>query len=272
MTGTFQGTGLSDYTVDIGGVGCTVTAGTSTSVTCTVGEHSAGTFNISLHVSGFGNANPDIQFEYSLGVDAISQISSGYGGGKEISLTGHGFGDGTTIEVCGNPCEITGNITFSSIKCIAPVNDGYNTSIPQTDCDIVVKQGDLEETLTAVYRYLLSQTSQVTGVSPRRAGTGGGVTLTITGTGFTTNQADLTVTIDDVKCAIVTATTVEITCTTGTTTRTAMNVDVMVEITNQGKSVPVDAAVDIVDVWSSKYSWGGNDPPKAGRLLHVMSS
>jgi len=265
LTGTFQGAGPSDYTVDIGGVNCVVTAATPTAVTCTLGEHSAGTFNISLHASGFGNANPDTEFLYSLGVDPISQISSGYGGGKEISLAGHGFGNDTTIEVCGNLCKITGEITYSAIKCIAPVNNGYIANTPQTDCDVLVKQGGVEEQLSGAYRYLLSQTSQVTNVSPRRAGTGGGVTLTITGTGFTTNQADLAVTIDDVACVVVTATAVEITCTTGAASRTAMNVNVMVEITNQGKSVPVDALVDIVDVWSSPYSWGGNDPPKAGK-------
>ena len=66
---------------------------------------------------------------------------------------------------------------------------------------------------------------------------------------------------------VVSSTLTSITCTTGATTRTVMGVDVVVKVNNQGTAVPVSAKVDIVDVWSSKYSWGGNDPPKAGRCL-----
>ena len=96
--------------------------------------------------------------------------------------------------------------------------------------------------------------------------------MTITGTGFTTVRSDIEVTIDEVSCVVVTATATEITCTSGATPRTAMGVDVVVKVNNQGNAVPVSAKVDVVDVWSSKYSWGGNDPPKEGEGSFVRLS
>ena len=67
-------------------------------------------------------------------------------------------------------------------------------------------------------------------------------------------------------CTVGAATATKITCTTGASTRTAMGVNVVVKVKNQGTAVPVSAKVDIVDVWSSKYSWGGGDLPKAGKI------
>lgn len=85
------------------------------------------TFFLSLivyYVLGYGDSNA-LPFEYALGVDPITQIESGYGGGKEITIAGHGFSDDTTtVEVCGNVCQRVGNVTYNSMKCIAPVNNG----------------------------------------------------------------------------------------------------------------------------------------------------
>lgn len=75
----------------------------------------------------------------------------------------------------------------------------HESSTPETVCDVVIKQGGLEAQSTGSYKYLMSQTSTVTAVSPKRAGTGGGVTMTITGTGFSLTASDIEVTIDEVR-------------------------------------------------------------------------
>lgn len=82
-----------------------------------------GQLHISLPVLGFGNSNA-FPFEYALAVDPITQIESGYGGGKEITIAGYGFSDDSTVEVCGNECKRVGNVTYNSMKCTAPVNNG----------------------------------------------------------------------------------------------------------------------------------------------------
>uniref|UniRef100_A0A7M5XJA2 G8 domain-containing protein n=2 Tax=Clytia hemisphaerica TaxID=252671 RepID=A0A7M5XJA2_9CNID len=272
FTGDFKGSGQSsDYTIQIGDSECDITASSTSSITCTLAQHPAGIHDVQVLTKGVGYTNATgHQVTYSLTVDAISpQITSGYGGGKEIDITGYGFSADWVIEVCGNVCEQIGNATISSLKCLAPVNDGYTTSTAEQICDVVVKQGGLTEKASDAYKYLLSETSTITDVSPRRAGTGGGVTMTITGTGFPTEKSDIEVTIDDVACTVVTSSTTEVTCTTQATTRTAMDVNVLLKVTNKGNAVPVNAKVDIVDVWSSKYSWGGNDPPKAGDFIVI---
>lgn len=154
--------------------------------------------------------------------------------------------------------------SISDVKCKSPVySDLAATS--DVSCDIVVSQGGIEKTISGFYTYKPSLTSTITDVSPRRSGTGGGVTLTITGTKFDAPQSSASVTIAGVTCDIVTYSSTVITCTTRSTNKTSMNVDVQLEFLNQGRAVPSNAKFDYVDVWSSPYSWGGNPPPVEGK-------
>lgn len=75
----------------------------------------------------------------------------------------------------------------------------YQSSTAETVCDVVVKQGGLDAKSATAYKYVLSQTSTISDVNPRRAGTGGGVTMTIVGTGFTSVKSNIEVTIDEVS-------------------------------------------------------------------------
>ena len=125
FAGTFLGSSDGDYVVTIGDAECTVTSSSTSSIICQLQEHPAGNHKAVIHNKGFGNSNA-VSFEYTLDVDTMTQITSGYGGGKEITVTGHGFAKGTTsIEVCGNVCQLVGNVTYDSMKCISPVNNGY---------------------------------------------------------------------------------------------------------------------------------------------------
>ena len=51
-------------------------------------------------------------------------------------------------------------------------------------CDVVATVNGLTATLSSAYTYDASLTPSVTGVSPTRGGTGGGTSITVTGTGF----------------------------------------------------------------------------------------
>ena len=51
-------------------------------------------------------------------------------------------------------------------------------------CDVSVTVDGVTKSLTNGYTYSVSLTPDITGVSPARGGTGGGVELTISGTGF----------------------------------------------------------------------------------------
>ena len=72
---TFSNT-MQDVTVTIDGVACAVTSASESSIECTVGAHSAGTFPILVHVKGKGNSGTSALFEYSLSIDTTSPDSS----------------------------------------------------------------------------------------------------------------------------------------------------------------------------------------------------
>ena len=51
-------------------------------------------------------------------------------------------------------------------------------------CDVVVTDTMSNEMVTSAGAYTYSGSASVTGVSPAQGGTGGGTTITISGTGF----------------------------------------------------------------------------------------
>ena len=76
-TVTVTGTGFSDdandITVTIDEMECeSVSPTDTTSFTCTVGSHSAGTYTVAVHIAGKGNAASSATFEYELGVSTVT--------------------------------------------------------------------------------------------------------------------------------------------------------------------------------------------------------
>ena len=59
-----------------------------------------------------------------------------------------------------------------------------STGSGTVQCDVIVEVDVFSETSSNAYTYDTSLTPTISNVSPRRGGTGGGVRLTITGTGF----------------------------------------------------------------------------------------
>ena len=53
-----------------------------------------------------------------------------------------------------------------------------------TTCSVAVSDENTESTLTDVYTYNTGLTPEISSVDPPRGGTGGGTTITVTGSGF----------------------------------------------------------------------------------------
>ncbi len=265
-----QGSGFatqpSNNHVKIGGTPCQVTSSTAGTIDCTLAAKPAGNYPVMVHVVGKGLATTGMNFTYQLNIDTVSPDESGYGGGRLITITGSGFSPGSMVKICGNPCEIAKNymVNDTEIQCEVPAKI---QSAPGADdsCDLVVTNSEnrVEKTLPSGYTYRDPLTSTITGVSPSRGGTGGGVVLTITGTGFSTIQSQNKVTIDGTMCMVISATSTEIKCTTGQHHRT-IKTKVRVDVGSNGAAVQENADFYYVDVWSSKYTWGGRDPPVEG--------
>ncbi|CAF4865646.1 unnamed protein product, partial [Rotaria socialis] len=72
------------------------------------------------------------------------------------------------------------------------------------------------------YIYQANLTATITSISPTRGGTGGGTTLTITGTNFPTSIGGVTVSITDVQCSVQTVSSTSIICLTGSYNQTTI--------------------------------------------------
>ena len=267
-----QGSGFStdpsDNHVKIGNTPCQVTSSNASAIACTLAAKPAGNYPVMVHVDGKGHATTGMNFTYQLNIDMVSPDESGYGGGKVVTISGSGFSPGSTVNICGNPCEIAKDymVKDTEIQCEVPAKIQSASGVDDT-CDVVVNNPEnmVEKTLSSGYTYKDTLTSTITSVSPSRGGTGGGVVLTITGTGFSTTQSQNKVTIDGTMCMVISATTTEIKCTTGQHHRT-IKTKVRVDVGSNGAAVQENADFYYVDVWSSKYTWGGRDPPIEGEF------
>ena len=254
-------------TIDVGGKDCPVTGVTSsTTVSCIVPELPSGTLNIIVTREDLGISNANIAFVNSLLVDSVTSLESGFGGGKVITIAGKGFGSDTEIKICNSQC-LLGTSDYSAIECIVPTYDAYTAGIGSHQCDLKLTNNDQSIVHTSKFVYKESLTPSITDVTPHRSGTGGGVTLTITGTDFSSDSNTVRVVIDDVPCVVSTASMTQIVCVTGKTNKTNMEASVVVTIDGKGDAIPEQGkdAFEYIDVWSSPHSWGGNSPPEEGK-------
>lgn len=72
ITGTAFSDEASEVTVIIDFVECSVTSSWVTSIECTTGSHSAGTYSLEVHIGGKGIATSSVTFEYSLSVGSVT--------------------------------------------------------------------------------------------------------------------------------------------------------------------------------------------------------
>ncbi|KAJ8026005.1 Fibrocystin-L [Holothuria leucospilota] len=255
----------SDLEVTIDGVPCMVTSAEEEAIECTVGKHSAGTFKIDMYEDGIGYAvNYDVYFNYTLSA-FTSAVECGFGGGITLAINGSGFDEANTVVyVCDQECPIY-NISATDITCDVP---GTEESSSTKVCDVTVSLPDigLNETIIDALTYRSSLSSYITSVEPQRGGTGGGTSVTITGTGFASSGNE--VTIAGTECEVQTESTTEIVCKTGAHSPTEM-AKVRVDVGAAGIAVQDNADFFYIDVWSSIYTWGGNDPPVEGDFVII---
>lgn len=236
---------------------CTVTSASATSVTCTVPEMKAGVMNIKI-TNDNGDSNKNVEFTNDLIIDIVTPLEGSFAGGRIIVITGKSFDSESSVSVCNQPCTIV-STTYSKITCLLPAYDGAVTTV--VNCDLTVD----DKLYASKFAYKDSLTPTLDTVSPKRSGTGGGVSITLTGTNFDTDASNVNVLIDGTACAINSVSETQIVCVTGSTKTTNMAAKVVVEITGKGEAVTKnDAQFEYIDVWSSPFTWGGNQPPTEG--------
>ncbi len=100
---TIYGSGFCDdvsaTSVTVGKSSCSIVSANATQITCTLANHPAGYYDISVLIEGKGmSVSSNVScFRYLLTVDSVSPTSGGVGGGSPLTITGNGFMDYTPL-------------------------------------------------------------------------------------------------------------------------------------------------------------------------------
>lgn len=210
ITGTkFSALG-SGATVTVGGVNCTpVSVDSDTQIQCQTGPHAAGVVDIVVTNPDSQTATLSSSYHY-LDDPTISGVSPNGGpvaGGTTIAITGTNFSDHTanpTITVGGVACASVVFNSATQVDCVTPAGTAGSA-------DIVVTNPS-GQTVTSSGAFTYADAPSVDDVTPKVIASGGGTTLTITGTGFVSGAG---VKIGASDCTSVNvASTTSITCVT----------------------------------------------------------
>ncbi len=90
---------ISEISVTVGKSSCSIVSANATQITCTLANHPAGYYDISVLIEGKGmSVSSNVScFRYLLTVDSVSPVSGGVGGGSPLTITGNGFMDYTPL-------------------------------------------------------------------------------------------------------------------------------------------------------------------------------
>ncbi|XP_078395885.1 PKHD1 like 1, tandem duplicate 1 [Cetorhinus maximus] len=267
IVGSGFGPVASDINVSIDNVLCNVTMVNESCVECIVGHHAGGTFPIALKHVGRGYAKTWVSFHYQFNITSISPTEGNFGGGSILTIKGVGFDQQRSrVFVCDGECRVGPSAsTTSTLHCHVPLHNG---SEAQLTCDVSIVNGKDSIKLPNGFTYTSALTPVVTAINPKRGGTGGGTKLTITGTGFSSNISENVVTIAETPCEIQSVNETSIVCVTNAHLP-SQQTKVLVNVKSNGIAKPDYADFSYVDVWSSRYTWGGESPPEKGSLVVI---
>lgn len=205
---TITGTNIYSPSVMIGDSPCTVTASTTTSVTCTTSAGTAGVKDVTLtnndtqtatYIGGFTYLNDPV----FAAVNPIVPPSGGTSGGTEIQINGDHFFTGATVNVGGAEC--TGVVVESKnlIRCLTPAG-----TLGAKDVVVTNVSG---QSATLVNGFTYRVPPSISSITPDSAVSKGGTSVTITGSDF---DPDVTVKLGSANCNILSVTSTQIVCTT----------------------------------------------------------
>ena len=255
--------------VDIGGSQCTVDTEMSsdTTIMCMLGLNLAGEHNINVNVDGVGVAMvaDDLTFDYDLVLTTFSPTSGSLAGMSSIVIGGMGFNPtDVSTTVCGEECSLSptpGSLTAFDCQ-LPPMTSSEDSMV---NCPVMIQSLGITAMFDDMYTYSEDLTPRVDSINRTRGGSQGGSRILIQGSGF---DGEVIVTIADINCEVVSSTETEIVCDTGASGRT-IRAQVMVYVTGKGFAQSEVITFWYVDLWSSRFTWGNQDPPREGDFVVV---
>ena len=227
---TITGSGFSPVAermnVLLGDRNCAISSSTYSEIVCVTSVSGGGGGDVMVTVNGY-EAEPSVVYTFSASsTPTISSITPETGvGGGEIEIVGTGFGsDPSSVSVLIlNSME---EWAYGSTESQCDVSDATETSIT---CSLPVKPAGSYVVVVHITGYGLAQTSfaiqydlDINSFSPTESGNGGGIEVTISGSGFPETQfsdddtesddSTLSVSICSTQCRVRSTTLTEITC------------------------------------------------------------
>ncbi|XP_067950539.1 fibrocystin-L-like [Watersipora subatra] len=246
--GTSFGSVAGDVTVMLGDNNCVVIDISNAHFVCTVGPVAKGTHDLNVHVAGkgygFGPSMTSVEK-----VDSINPSSGSVYGGQVVTIAGTAFiHNETAVTIDGVVCTIN-SVSLTEIICKTRAHaEGTDLVV-----DVMVKGGSKKD---VTYSYSTAHTPKVTSVSPIDGVEGD--TITLTGAGFGSTNAENTVTIGGAICSVTSSSSTSITCTAGGWFPGEVNVMVNVDMIGYSNSyVTFTYKFNPGDLSGSEGSFGG---------------
>ncbi|CAD5116834.1 DgyrCDS5681 [Dimorphilus gyrociliatus] len=267
ITGSDFNTDAATNAVTVGGLACPITGTpTATEIICTVDASlGGGSHPVKVDVDGKGLATSSASFVITFEITGIVPADGSLAGGQTLTINGAGFKSSDIVTICNQPCPIEAS-SSSQITCITPPSSTAQT------CQVVVNSGASQ--IQDNYDYSSAKTPTISNVQPKRGGTAGGTSVTISGTGFGTVSGDVTVSMNGIEWTVDNVTDTEVICRTAAVDkpvgpeRTGRN-KIRLLISAKGIADQTNADFEFIDVWSSTFTWGGADPPEEGTLVVI---
>ena len=173
---TLTGQNFTNATLTVDGVTVTPTLLNDTTITFTTAAHAAGAVVVAVTTAG-GTATTGYTFVAPPTVTSISPTAGPLGGGTSVTINGTNFSNATAVTFGGTAATGFTVINPTVITATAPAG-----SAGTVDIRVTTVGGTSATSAADQYTYIAAPT--VTSVSPTAGPTGGGTTVTITGTGF----------------------------------------------------------------------------------------
>ncbi|XP_034748677.1 fibrocystin-L-like [Etheostoma cragini] len=235
LTITGTGFGSENASIIVGKTRCHVEQITATTQVCRLGSAGAGSYPVFISFPSLGDSRSTggniFHFTYQLIVSSFSPVSGSIAGGTLLTVEGFGFSQNSTVIVGSDECTVV-HASDTELKCRTPA------------------------------------TPVITDVSPRRGGTAGGTRVTITGSGFSTEMMDVNVTISGSVCDVQSTNNTHIVCVTNAQHQ-SQETKVRISIGDRGIAKMDNADFFYIDVWSSRFTWGGLSPPEKGSFAVI---
>ncbi|XP_052804443.1 fibrocystin-L-like isoform X2 [Mya arenaria] len=231
ITGTKFSTTNSENTVTIGGVDCSVTAATATSITCDLGNGPLETFTVDVNVAGLGKAtNTAPGFQYSASIATIDPTTSSLAGNVQLTVSGVGFSSASTVTVDGVNCPVTSIDVPTTIYCTVPPNSDLSVTNDQTVAvEVTIGSSTMSSSTSFVYTAL---NAQITSVTPQETlSVLGDQLIDIAGTDMGTSGSAF---LDGEALEVVSWTATSIQLRTPTPTPFGTDLELLVQLGSQG--------------------------------------